>query len=114
MPTVVQRQLSTKKKMPVMTEEHLRSRLDDFQDLFTEARLCIEDAEDAMETTYFDEEAETAKEAVNTACAAYTEIIEELLGGDGDQERANLVRRSNGLKVEQLKGEIELTLKGGH
>mmetsp|Transcript_41676 Transcript_41676/g.42289 ORF Transcript_41676/g.42289 Transcript_41676/m.42289 type:complete len:97 (-) Transcript_41676:294-584(-) len=42
------------------------------------------------------------------------EIIEELLGGDGDQERANLVRRSNGLKVEQLKGEIELTLKGGH
>lgn len=44
----------------------------------------------------------------------FKEIIEELLGGDGDQERANLVRRSNGLKVEQLKGEIELTLKGGH
>lgn len=102
------------KKIAMMKEEDLKKKLDEFQDLFTEARLCIEDAEDAMETTYFDEEAETAKEAVSVACAAYTEIIEELLGGDGDQDRANLVRRSNGLKVEQLKGELELTLTGGH
>ena len=45
-----------------MPDDALRRRLDDFQDLFVEARLCIEDAVESQETTYFDEEAEAAKE----------------------------------------------------
>jgi len=110
-----------------MTDEDLRKRLDDFQDLFVEARLCIEDCKDSMETTYYDEDAEAAKEAVNDAVKSYTAIItdleEEEKNAASDEEtkdekkrpsRANDVRRGNGLKVEQLKGELELTLNGGH
>ena len=48
-----------------MSDDNLRRRLDDFQDLFVEARMCIEDAVESQETTYFDEEAEAAKEAVD-------------------------------------------------
>ena len=43
-----------------MEDDVLRKRLNEFQDLFTEARLCIEDAVESQESTYFDEEAETA------------------------------------------------------
>ena len=50
-----------------VSEEEAKKRLEEFQDLFVEARYCIEDCQDAAETTYFDEEAEAAKEAVAAA-----------------------------------------------
>ena len=50
-----------------MPEEDVKKRLEEFQELFVEARYCIEDCTDAAESTYFDEEAETAKEAVAAA-----------------------------------------------
>ncbi|GMH66492.1 hypothetical protein TL16_g04445 [Triparma laevis f. inornata] len=72
--------------------------------------MCIEDATDSMETTYFDEEAEAAKEAVNEAVKQFEGIVADLT----DLDQKNSVLRGNGLKVEQLKGELQLMLTGGH
>mmetsp|Transcript_19503 Transcript_19503/g.25146 ORF Transcript_19503/g.25146 Transcript_19503/m.25146 type:complete len:154 (-) Transcript_19503:201-662(-) len=93
-----------------MPDDQLNKRVDAFQSLFVEARMCIEDMVDAAETTYFDEDAETAKEAVAAAVDEFKSIINDI--EDADQK--NRVMRSNGLKVEQLKGELEMAIKGGH
>lgn len=93
-----------------MADKDLNKRLDVFQDLFVEARLSIEDCNDAAETTYFDEEADAAKEAVDEAVQSFQALINDL--DDADQK--NRVLRGNGLKVEQLKGELQMALNGGH
>jgi hypothetical protein len=93
-----------------MPEDQLRKRVDTFQELFVEARLCIEDVVDSAETTYFDEDAEAAKEAVAAAVDEFNSIIKDI----EDLDQKNSVLRMNGLKVEQLKGELDLAIKGGH
>jgi uncharacterized protein YukE len=93
-----------------MPDDQLNKRLDTFQNLFVEARLIIEDATDAAETTYFNEEVEAAKKAVAEAVDEFNSIINDI--DDADQKTR--VLRSNGLKVEQLKGELEMAIKGGH
>jgi hypothetical protein len=93
-----------------MPDDELNKRIQTFQDLFVEARMCLEDVADAADTTYFDEDAEAAKEAVAAAVAEFNGILDEI--GDADQK--NRILRSNGLKVEQLKGELEMAIKGGH
>lgn len=77
--------------------------------MFVEARLSIEDCADSADTTYFDEEADCAKEAVEEAVQCFEALLGEL-----DEDTKGRVVRQNGLKVEQLKGELELVLKGGH
>jgi len=94
----------------VMSDKELNKRLDTFQDLFVEARLSIEDCTDAAETTYFDEEAEAAKESVDEAVQEFENLINDL----EDEDQKNRVLRGNGLKVEQLKGELQMALNGGH
>ena len=86
-----------------------RDRLHDFQDLFVEARLCIEDAVDAHDTTYFDEDAKEAQRAVDEALECF-----EALLGDCSEEQRGEVQRGNGLKVEQLKEELKLALMADH
>jgi hypothetical protein len=93
-----------------MPDDQLKKRLDTFQELFVEARMCIEDAVDAAETTYFDEDAEAATEAVEAAVNEFNSIVNAI--EDADQK--NRVLRGNGLKVEQLKGELQMAIKGGH
>jgi len=92
-----------------MKDEEIRSRLNTFQDLFVEARLCIEDCADAADTVYFDEEAKSAADAVDEALSFYEDLLEDL-----HESQRNDIRRSNGLKVEQLKGELKLAAEGGH
>jgi Mg2+/Co2+ transporter CorC len=94
----------------VMSDTDLNKRLDAFQELFVEARLTIEDCNDAANTKYFDEEADTAKEAVEEAVNEFQTLIGDL----DDQDQKTRVLRGNGLKVEQLKGELEMALNGGH
>jgi hypothetical protein len=93
-----------------MPDDELNKRVQAFQDLFVEARLCLEDVADSAETTYFDEDAEAATEAVAAAVDEFNGIITDI----EDVDQKNRVLRSNGLKVEQLKGELEMALKGGH
>jgi hypothetical protein len=91
-----------------MPEDELRDRLDAFQELFVEARLSIEDC---TESAYFDEDAEAAREAVDAAVQTFEQIIADI----PDPDQKNRVLRSNGLKVEQLKGELEMAInKGNH
>jgi hypothetical protein len=84
--------------------------LDAFQELFVEARMCIEDVDESAGTKYFDEDAEAAQEAVDEAVGAFQTLISDI----EDVDEKNRVLRGNGLKVEQLKGELEMALKGGH
>mmetsp|Transcript_3508 Transcript_3508/g.7622 ORF Transcript_3508/g.7622 Transcript_3508/m.7622 type:complete len:160 (+) Transcript_3508:3-482(+) len=95
----------------LMAEDELKRRMDDFQDLFVEARLCIEDAQESQETTYFAEDLDAAQEAVDEAVKAFNEVVADI----DDKDQKNSVLRSNGLKVEQLKGEIQMIIDGhGH
>ena len=94
----------------IMPDDELNKRVQTFQDLFVEARMCLEDVTDSAETTYFDEDAEAATEAVTEAVNEFNGIINDLT----DEDQKTRVLRSNGLKVEQLKGELEMAIKGGH
>lgn len=78
--------------------------------MFVEARLCIEDVNESAGTKYFDDDAEEAQRAVDEAVQTFEKLINDI----GDIDEKNRVLRGNGLKVEQLKGELELALKGGH
>lgn len=93
-----------------LSSTEIQKRLDEFQNLFVEARLCIEDVNESEGTKYFDEDAEAAKEAVEEAIQAFEQLIQDI----EDPQEKNRVLRGNGLKVEQLKGELDLALKGGH
>lgn len=93
-----------------MAESELNKRLDTFQDLFVEARLCIDDVVDSAETTYFDEDAEAATKAVKEALDEFEAIIKDV----EDVDQKNRILRGNGLKVEQLKGELKMAIQGGH
>ncbi|KAK9270418.1 hypothetical protein L1049_026177 [Liquidambar formosana] len=69
---------------------------------FAEAREEIEMALESKETVYFDEEAECARAAVKEVL----EMFDGLLGKLPESEKAAL-QRSMGLKIEQLKAELE-------
>ena len=94
--------------------------------------MCIEDAVDSTDSTYFDEDAEAAQVAVDEAVAAYAEIIAGLEDPKRSEvQRANALKVShatpllrhrpvadtsppNTLKVEQLKGELQIALHPPH
>ena len=66
-------------------DPELRKRVDSLNDLFVEAREEIEMAEESKETTYYDEEAEIAQEAVEVSNTAWgREAVAEK--GAGAQE----------------------------
>ena len=109
-----------------LSADELRREMDNLNDLFVEARDEIEYAEEAKETTYFNEEAEAAQEAVDgafylhglrliplfhsripgaAAMDAYNQLLDKL-----DDEAKQQLQRSNGLKMEQLKGELAMML----
>eukprot|EP00904_Undaria_pinnatifida_P004224 jgi/Undpi1/13802/HiC_scaffold_9.g03453.m1 len=88
-----------------LTDEELRRKMDTFNDLFVTAREEMEFAGESKETTYFDEEAAAAKEAVDEAVA----LFEEVLSSVTEQKRTEIMRGS-GLRVEQLKAELDQLL----
>lgn len=69
---------------------------------FAEAREEIEMAMESKETVYFNEEAECARAAVKEVL----EMFEGLLSKLPESERGAL-QRSMGLKIEQLKAELQ-------
>ena len=92
-----------------MSPSDVQKRLDEFQDLFVEARLCIEDVNDSAGTKYFEEDLEEATRAVDEAVQAFTDLVDSI----EDINEKNNVLRSNGLKVGQLKGELKMALDAG-
>mmetsp|Transcript_2974 Transcript_2974/g.4150 ORF Transcript_2974/g.4150 Transcript_2974/m.4150 type:complete len:142 (-) Transcript_2974:10-435(-) len=91
------------------SETLIRKKMEEFNDLFVEARDEIEYANESQEMTYFNDEVEAAKLAVKNA----TDCFEELLKGVEEKEKQALMR-ANGLKVEQLKQELEQLLAEHH
>ncbi|CAN6455957.1 unnamed protein product [Victoria cruziana] len=69
---------------------------------FVEAREEIDLALEAKDTVYFDQEADTAREAVKVVI----DMFEDLSARLPENERRAL-NRSMGLKMEQLKAELE-------
>ncbi|XP_052202515.1 embryogenesis-like protein [Diospyros lotus] len=69
---------------------------------FAEAREEIEAAMDSKETVYFDEEAVCARDAVKEVLEMYEGLLSKL----PENEKA-AIQRSMGLKIEQLKAELE-------
>ena len=92
-----------------LSQQEIQKRLDEFQDLFVEARLSIEDCTDSAGTTYYKEDADDAIRAVEEAVQAFQTLIDEI----DDVNEKNRILRGNGLKVEQLKGELQMALNEG-
>ena len=86
---------------PTLSDEELASEMQEFQNLFVEARLCIEDARESLDTTYYEEDLEVAKEATAAAVDAFKSILSRL-----DAERADSLKAGNGMKVAQLEAEL--------
>ena len=85
-----------------LTPEEIKTKSDDIQDAFAEAREEIEAAMEATGTTYFNEEAEYARECVEKVLGEYYALCDALPEGD----RAAF-QRANGMKMEQLKAELK-------
>ena len=90
-------------------EKEIQKRLDDFQELFVEARLCIEDVNDSVGTTYYEEDVDEAIKAVDEAVTAFKTLLDDIQ----DEKQKNRIMTGNGLKVEQLKGELKMALDSG-
>ena len=76
--------------------------VDEINAKFAEAREEIDVAMDSKETVYFNEEAQSAREAVMLVLDKYNGLLDRL----PEAERGTL-QRSMGLKMEQLKAELD-------
>ncbi|KAJ4740782.1 hypothetical protein LUZ62_076313 [Rhynchospora pubera] len=75
--------------------------IDEINIKFAEAREEIETAMESKETVYFNEEAECARDAVKEALDLFQKLLDKL-----PDEEKGAVMRSMGLKMEQLKAEL--------
>jgi len=91
------------------SDAEYKTRMDEFQDLFAEARLSLEDARESEGTTYFEEDLDQSIEDVDKAIGVFEGLLADL-----DEERRGGLMRSQGLKVEQLRGELKLIMDGDH
>ncbi|KAK9901862.1 hypothetical protein M0R45_001920 [Rubus argutus] len=69
---------------------------------FAEAREEIEMAMESKDTVYFDEEADCARAAVNDVLDMFEALLAKL-----PEDKKAALQRSMGLKIEQLKAEIQ-------
>ncbi|XP_051180912.1 embryogenesis-like protein [Lolium perenne] len=76
--------------------------VDEVNRKFAEAREEIESAMDSKETVYFNEEAACARDAAGEALGAFDALLARVPPADADK-----LRRSMGLKMEQLKAELK-------
>ncbi|KAG5177564.1 hypothetical protein JKP88DRAFT_226448 [Tribonema minus] len=86
-------------------DEAIRRKMDEFNDLFVEAREEIQYAGESKETTYFNDEVKAAQAAVESALECFSELLNGV-----EEEQKQAIMRSNGLKVEQLKQELQLLM----
>ncbi|KAK9909688.1 hypothetical protein WJX75_006101 [Coccomyxa subellipsoidea] len=89
-------------------EPALEAGIDTINDAFVTARDEIEYAKEEAETVYFNEAHETAKKAVSDTLQQFKALLDRL-----DESERSKLQRSMGLKMEQLKAELEV-LDGLH
>ncbi|XVF29878.1 hypothetical protein REPUB_Repub16aG0008400 [Reevesia pubescens] len=98
----IYRNLRKKYSTESASELDVNKEVDSINLKFAEAREEIEMAMDSKETVYFNEEAECARVAVKEVL----DMFEGLLGKLPESGKAAL-QRSMGLKIEQLKAELQ-------
>ncbi|EKX33255.1 hypothetical protein GUITHDRAFT_81639 [Guillardia theta CCMP2712] len=84
----------------------LNCKLQDIDELFVEARELLSDALDSFGTTYFEDDLDDAREMVDKCLTTYTALLAEL-----PEEQRNAVKRGMGMKMEQLKQELQSVLE---
>jgi predicted nucleic acid-binding Zn-ribbon protein len=87
---------------PMSSSSDFSAEVDDINAKFAEAREEIDMAMDSKETVYFNEEAQSAREAVSLVLDKYQGLLDRLPDAD-----KGALQRSMGLKMEQLKAELE-------
>ena len=92
------------KRRNISTEEQMKLE-QEINATFAEAREEIEAAMESVGTTYFNDDAEIAKELTRDCVAKYEELLTKC---EGDAGRKEKIQRSMGLKIEQLKAECNL------
>ncbi|CAA6666229.1 unnamed protein product [Spirodela intermedia] len=83
-------------------EEDYSQEVDEINLKFAEAREEIDAALESKDTVYFNEEADCAREAVKEVLDLFDGLLAKL-----PEKNRGVLRRSMGLKMEQLKAELE-------
>lgn len=83
------------------TEDSLDARLDAVNRLFSAAREDLEDAQEDEGTVHFEESYNAAYKSVEETLQEFDAVLASL-----EEEKRGSVRRSMGLKMEQLKAEL--------
>merc|ERR1719310_2689895 len=65
-----------------LSSDEFRRRLEDFQEHFAEARMCLDDARESAGSSYFADDILDAKEATDKAAEMYAALLADL-----DEER---------------------------
>mmetsp|Transcript_19312 Transcript_19312/g.40551 ORF Transcript_19312/g.40551 Transcript_19312/m.40551 type:complete len:169 (-) Transcript_19312:404-910(-) len=95
-----------KRTLGVNTPEELEKRIIRIKNLASEARNCIKDCDEVVDTEYFDEELASAKAAVERTGIAFSELLEELALTNEGVQLLNEVRRLHASEVESLRLEL--------
>jgi len=86
-----------------LTTEKIMEKIEKINELFVEARDELEFAKEDLETTYFNETFNDAKELVDMTIKEYSSLIDEI----SDEGEKGKIQRSMGMKMEQLKAEMQ-------
>ena len=82
--------------------------LEQLEDEFAEARELLSDAEEAMGTTYFNDDLKDAREATEKVLERYESMKASLPKGSNELIE---LQRSLGLKIEELRGRLGLLIQ---
>ena len=92
---------SSSSSSPDSNTNDLDARLDAVNRLFSSAREDLEDAQEDEGTVHFEESYNNAFRSVADTLQEFDDVLSSL-----DEAKAGSVRRSMGLKMEQLKAEL--------
>lgn len=89
-----------------ITEKELKKEMDDLTDQFMETRELLADAMEAKGTVYFNDDLEEAKESVQETLGRYQNLLHKL-----NEEQERNVRRTIGLKMEELRAQEAMIIE---
>jgi len=90
----------------------LPAQLEQLGSSFANARLDIEDAMESLNTTYYPADVETAQQSVKETLEHFDALQRELTAR-GQDEEARKLRESWGIRLEQLKAELDQAVQAG-
>ncbi|KAG8237322.1 hypothetical protein J437_LFUL014487 [Ladona fulva] len=86
-----------------MNEKEVKRQMDEISDKFGEAMELLSDARNSMGTVYFSDDMTDAEVMVDEVCKDYEKLLSDL-----DSGQSGKVTRAIGLKVEELKAQLQL------